>query len=91
MALPEGEIICDVQDLPAPEPMQKIMEAVADLGEGQYVRMMHRMEPYPLYSVLEDMGFQHQLYLKGEAPYEIMIFGKGDRLAAGRIEASYGE
>lgn len=86
----EGEIICDVQELPAPEPMQKIMEAVADLQEGEFVRMLHRMEPYPLYSMLDDMGFNHLLYLDGEAPYEIMIYGQDDQLARERVNARYG-
>ncbi len=85
-----GEIICDVQDLPAPEPMQKIMEAAADLGAGEYVRMMHRMEPYPLYAILDDMGFDHLLYLEGEAPYEIMIYSKEDPLAKERVDKLYG-
>ncbi len=87
----DGEIVCDVQELPAPEPMQKILEAVADLGEGKYVRMMHRMEPYPLYPVLEDMGFQHLLHLSGEAPYEIMIYKGDDALALKRVEAVCGQ
>ena len=86
----EGEIICDVQNLPAPEPMQKIMDAVANLGEGEYVRMLHRMEPYPLYSVLDDMEFDHLLYLDGEAPYEIMIYGRNDQLAKERVNGQYG-
>ena len=90
MAIREGEIICDVQELPAPEPMQKILAVVADVGVGEYVRMMHRMEPHPLYAVLEDMGFQHILYLDGEAPYEIMIYNKNDALALQRVEAACG-
>ena len=82
-----GEIQCDVRELPAPEPMNAVLEAIADLQEGEYVRMMHRMEPVPLYGVLNDMGFVHNLHLGGEAPYEIMIFRKEDSVAQARVEA----
>lgn len=86
----EGEVVCDVQDLPAPEPMQLVLEAVAKLRTGEYVRMMHRMEPRPLYSVLEDMGFDCQLHLEGEAPYEIMIYRKEDQEAQERVNVRCG-
>jgi uncharacterized protein (DUF2249 family) len=81
-----GEICCDVRELPPPEPMSAVLEALPDLQQGEYLRMMHRMEPVPLYSVLNEMGFQHSLYLEGEAPYEIMIFRKGDAVAQARVE-----
>ncbi len=90
MSEANGEVICDVQGLPAPEPMQQVLEAVADLKAGEYVRMMHRMEPRPLYSVLDDMGFDCQLYLEGEAPYEIMIYRKGDQEAQERVNVRCG-
>lgn len=90
MTTPIGEVICDVRELPAPEPMHQVMKAIDHLEIGMYVRMMHRMEPYPLYKVLEDMGFEHRLYLEGVAPYEVMIFRSGDYLAKERLVAAYG-
>ncbi len=87
MASSPGQKICDVQELPAPEPMQAVLKIMETLEAGEYVRMMHRMEPVPLYAVLRDMGYQHRLFLDGEAPYEVMIFRNGDELAADRIDA----
>lgn len=86
-AASEGQILCDVQDLPAPEPMNAVLTAIDALNEGDYVRMQHRMEPVHLYGVLRDMGFEHRLFLEGEAPYEIMIFRKADAEAQARVEA----
>lgn len=87
MSLP-GEQKCDVQELPAPEPMNRVLEALQDLQVGEYVRMMHRMEPVPLYAMLRDMGFEHRLHLEGEAPYEIMIYRPDDTEALSRVEAA---
>ncbi len=85
MQLREGEVVCDVQELPPPEPMTAVLQALESLSDGHYVRMLHRMEPVPLYALLADMGYVYRLHLQGEAPYEIMIHRIGDSLAQSRI------
>ena len=84
-----GEKCCDVQHCAPPEPMQQVIEAVQELHEGEYVRLMPRMEPYPLYSMLDDMGFTHCLVLDGEAPYEVMIYKRLDQVAENRVKERY--
>ena len=86
-----GEVCCDVQDLPAPEPMNEVLKALEQIQPGGYVRMMHRMEPGPLYGVLRDMGYEYQIQLQGEAPFELMIYHKGDELALQRLAQAYGD
>lgn len=82
-----GEIVCDVQELPPPEPMERILELLPKIEPGEYVRMLHRMEPVPLYAVVAEMGFIYKLYLDGDAPYEIIIYKKGDVLAQDRVDS----
>lgn len=89
MSLP-GECCCDVQDFPAPEPMQRVLEALETLQPGEYVRMMHRMEPAPLYAVLRDMNYLYEVQLEGEAPFELMIYRKGDEVAQQRAAEACG-
>ncbi len=82
-----GEVLCDVRELPPPEPMHEVLKVLETLKVGHYVRMMHRMEPVPLYQVLESMGFTHHLHLGGEAPFEVMIWHQGDHAARSKVEA----
>ncbi len=84
---PTGEIRCDVRELPPPEPMNRVLSALERLIPGGYVRMLHRMEPVPLYGILGEMGYSYQLYLEGEAPYEILIYHQEDSLASARVMA----
>lgn len=53
------DIDLDVRGLPAPEPLEHCLEALADLAAGQRLKMQIDREPYPLYSILERDGFQY--------------------------------
>lgn len=57
MALPD--ITLDVRRLPPPEPLEQCLEALAELQPGQRLRMLIDREPYPLYTMLDRDGFQH--------------------------------
>ncbi|MHB8231481.1 MAG: DUF2249 domain-containing protein [bacterium] len=41
------------------DPFQKIMEAVNILREGEALDLINGFEPFPLYSVLKNKGFEH--------------------------------
>ena len=49
--------ILDVRRLAPPEPMERILDALADLPTGGRVRVLHRREPFPLYDLLRRMGY----------------------------------
>jgi uncharacterized protein (DUF2249 family) len=63
----------DVRELEPPEPMQLALAAIAVLGAGEKLRMLHHREPYPLYSILEQRGFSHRTTERADGSYEILI------------------
>ncbi|MBF0164601.1 MAG: DUF2249 domain-containing protein [Magnetococcales bacterium] len=46
----------DVRDLPPPEPMLRILEAVTFLHPGESLRVIHNRVPHPLYPRLRERG-----------------------------------
>lgn len=51
------EIYLDVSELAPPDPMTKILMALAELQSGQYLRVAHSREPIPLYEKLQVAGW----------------------------------
>jgi uncharacterized protein (DUF2249 family) len=49
----------DLRGLPAPEPMERVLDALERLPEGQALRVLLPHEPYPLYRLLERDGWAH--------------------------------
>ncbi|NOZ52909.1 MAG: DUF2249 domain-containing protein [Gammaproteobacteria bacterium] len=75
------ELVLDVSDLPPPEPLEKVLEATETLASGQYIRMLHRQEPFPLYDVLGDIGFKHLTRVGQKTSFEIFIWRNSDEAA----------
>lgn len=48
----------DVSDLEPPEPLERILDALADLPRGDWLHIQHRREPFPLYRMLHDLGYR---------------------------------
>ena len=76
------ERVLDVRGLEPPEPLERVLDAVATLQPGERVRMIHHREPCLLYPLLEKRGFQHLAEAKSEDHHEILIWRKGDAAAA---------
>ena len=64
----------DVRDREPPEPMQLALDAIALLGPGEQLRMLHHREPFPLYTILDQRGFGHRTVQLPDDSYEIMIW-----------------
>ncbi|MEY6433894.1 DUF2249 domain-containing protein [Thioalkalicoccus limnaeus] len=64
----------DVQDLPPPEPMERVLETLPELSAGDLLRLRHRREPYPLYRILADQGFRYHVRMPPDCPFEILIW-----------------
>lgn len=43
--------------LPPPEPLERVLDALADLPAGDRLLVRHRREPFPLYDILRRMGY----------------------------------
>lgn len=72
------ERVLDVTGLPPPEPLERALAALPELGRGEYLRMLHWREPFPLYAILHDLGFAYSVRAGGGTPYEILIWRRGD-------------
>lgn len=68
------ERILDVSELEAPEPLRAAVAAIHELGEGEYLCMRHRREPFPLYRMLAEMGFSYRVRDGECTRYEIVIW-----------------
>ncbi|RAX51805.1 hypothetical protein CCY99_08370 [Helicobacter sp. 16-1353] len=51
------EIIKNVAHLEHPEPLEIMTKAIANLRDNEYIKMIHRKEPLPLYEILKANGF----------------------------------
>ncbi|MGB6241767.1 MAG: DUF2249 domain-containing protein [Castellaniella sp.] len=71
MALPD--ITLDVRGLPPPEPLEQCLEALADLAPDQRLHMLIDREPYPLYTMLDRDGFQHECTFE-ETHFQVTIW-----------------
>ena len=58
------------------DPFKKIMEAVNNLNEAEALVLINSFEPFPLYSVLKNKGFEHITNNMPEG-FEIIFFRSG--------------
>lgn len=72
------ERVLDATRLPPPEPFERTLAALPGLARGEYLRLLHWREPFPLYAVLPDLGFAYAVRPGGQSPYEILIWRRGD-------------
>lgn len=64
----------DVSGLEPPEPLELILDALADLPESDWLHVKHRREPYPLYGMLRNMGYLWRTRADDIDGFEIMIW-----------------
>jgi uncharacterized protein (DUF2249 family) len=50
--------VLDVSDLPAPEPLERTLDALLTLPAGDRLELRHRRQPYPLFDMLRRMGYR---------------------------------
>ena len=73
MPNPSEEILIDARQLEPPEPMEKVMQALALLRPDQSIRLLLHREPFPLYPILEERGYGHQTRMEADGSYIILI------------------
>ena len=84
----KNEIILDVSTLEPCEPLEKALAAIEVLQKGQFLRMLHRMEPHPLYAILKERQFDWSTQPGKKTPIEIFIWHKNDPIAAEQVQNS---
>lgn len=70
---PAGEIVLDARGLEPPEPMERVLQALALLRPGQTVRLLLHREPFPLYPLLAQRGYGHTTRRDADGSYVILI------------------
>ena len=79
------EIVLDVHELQPPAPMEMALDALDKLQDGEYLKMIHRMQPFPLYNILFENGFKY-LAREGESGFDIYIWHARDKATEAFIE-----
>ena len=63
----------DARDLEPPEPFERVMEALCELGPGDEILLILNREPVPLYRVLERNGYGWTTTRFDDGRFEILI------------------
>ncbi|VAX06085.1 hypothetical protein MNBD_GAMMA26-909 [hydrothermal vent metagenome] len=77
----------DVSELEPPEPMERILEIIETLKDGDYLYVIHRREPHMIYPMLENMGIAWMTRAGGPKGYEVFIWRREDETAGAAIPA----
>lgn len=63
----------DVRGLEPPIPMEKALDRVARLNPDQALHLLIHREPFPLYELLDGMGFNHRTEAQAGGDYLVII------------------
>jgi len=74
MSHPKSNHVVDARFLEPPEPFVRTMDALDVLPEGEKLLLLLFREPHPLYRVLNQNGYRHEVELTAEGVFEILIW-----------------
>ncbi len=63
------ELELDTRELEAPEPIDMVMNALSQLDNSTYIKMIHRMEPKMLYINLDKNNLHYKARIQNETVY----------------------
>ncbi len=67
------EVFLDLRGLYPPEPMERVLDALAGLLAGQQIRMLIERQPHPLYRILETNNYRYSSTEPEPGLYQIVI------------------
>jgi TusA-related sulfurtransferase len=65
--------VLDVRGLEAPEPLERVLDALSTLPPGGILKMRIDREPRPLYRILERNGYRFQVQAHEDGLHDILI------------------
>lgn len=68
------EIPLNVCELEPPEPMERVLDALATLEPTQRLAVRIDREPRPLYRILDNHGYSHSIALRPDQKYDLLIW-----------------
>ena len=66
-------VAIDVSALAAPEPMERILDALEALPAGARLQVLIHREPFPMYEILDRRGYAHRTARRPDARYDLEI------------------
>ncbi len=69
-----AEQVLNVSELDPPEPLERILDALADMPDDDWLRVIHRMNPVPMYSIVKGMGYLCDTTQVAPRRFEILIW-----------------
>jgi uncharacterized protein (DUF2249 family) len=75
-SLDDGRRLLDVREIDG-EPFDDIMATLGALGDDETLVLVNSFEPEPLYSVLEQRGFEHETTAESDDEYRVEITHAG--------------
>jgi len=67
------DVSLDVSLLEPPEPLERVLDALAGLADGDRLRVKLRRQPFPLYNFLRQMGYEWET-TGAEGRFEVLIW-----------------
>lgn len=67
------EVFLDLRGLYPPEPMERVLDALAGLLAGQQVRLLIEREPHPLFRILERNNYRYSNTEPAPGLYQVVI------------------
>jgi len=75
------ETTLDARDMAPPEPFDRATAILRQLQPGQYLRMLHRRVPYPLFEFCRTMSMAYSVNEDAASACEIIIYFSTDEQA----------
>jgi len=73
------ELTLDARLMEPPEPFDKALEILQKLQPGEYLCMLHRRIPYPLFEFCNALSLEHSVKEMPAGDFEILIYQGCDR------------
>ena len=75
------ETTLDARDMAPPEPFDRATAILRQLQPGQYLRMLHRRVPYPLFEFCRAMSLDYSVNEDDTVACEVIIYFPADEQA----------
>ena len=85
------EVYLDVSELPAPEPFEQIMQALASMAEDEYLKVSHRKQPLLLFRPLAENGYDFHVQTGAVHAFDIFIWRQEQAPPGGLVMPSIAE
>jgi uncharacterized protein (DUF2249 family) len=67
------EVFLDLRGMFPPEPMERVLDALASLLLGQQLRILIEREPHPLFRILEKNNYSYSCTEAEPGLYQVVI------------------